>query len=68
MRLQTRRPLAWVLRGVHKSKTNIIYVCVHECTYVCKYRISAHLAACGYKRGLSENCLSDSGNDTSMPV
>ena len=31
-------------------------------------RISAHLAACQYKRGLPETCLLNSGNDTGMPI
>ena len=30
------------------------------------YHISAHLAACQYRRGLLQTCLSDSGNDAAL--
>ena len=39
-----------------------------QTVHITCYCISAHLAACWYKRGLPDSCLSESGNYTGMPV
>ena len=50
------RCIGWKNRRLEQDKTLSVYC------------ISERLAACRCKLGLTETCLSVSGNDTSMPV